>query len=436
MSQCIRSIAVLLLSAGLMQGSGAQFNVSGPGFLPDENGTNLDDPQAKKGAPKVAAGAVIKDCAECPEMVVIPAGSFVMGSDSNAEEKPPHKVMIQSFLMGRTKVTQKLWLQVMDSNPSRFRDCGLNCPVENVNWNQVEDFIRKLRQQTGHTYRLPSEAEWEYAAKAGTATEWSFGNDESRLGNYVWYRDNSGGRTQEVGQKLPNTFGLFDMHGNVWEWIQDCWHKSYVGAPTDGGAWVTNCADKRRVVRGGSWDSTPPILRPTFRGSSWPGSQDSFGGFRLAQDPPNSEAAARAEETRKQAEAAIQPKTREEIVRKQLDEQRRRILEEAIAQSPTSETTLPNAGKISDKYAASIQAAIRPNITFGLDTVAGNPAVEIQVGLTAYGTIISVTVIKKSGVGSWDAAASRAIWKTERLPKDENGQVPSTLLITLRPREN
>ena len=283
-NQFIRSVGVLLLSACLAQGAWAQFNVSGPGFVPDENGTNLDDPQAKKGTPKVAAGTVIKDCAECPEMVEIPAGSFVMGSEKNADEQPPHTVAIRSFLMGRTEVTQKQWLSVMGRNPSRFIDCGPECPVDSVSWDDVQPFIAKLNQITGRKYRLPSEAEWEYAARAGTTTEWSFGDDVSKLPEYARFWDESRAKTQVAGQKLPNPFGLFDMHGNVWEWTQDCYHDSYRGAPTDGSAWTTACTSNSRVTRGGSWVSIPKILRSGNRGRLRSGHGDSQMGLRLSRD--------------------------------------------------------------------------------------------------------------------------------------------------------
>lgn len=124
--------------------------------------------------------------------------------------------------MGKTEVTQKLWQDVMGSNPSRFVACGPEFPVENVSWNDVQEFIAKLNQTTGRKYRLPSEAEWEYAARTGITTEWSFGNDASMLGSHSWYSQNSTGKTKSVGQKLPNAFGLVEMHGNVWGQTQDC----------------------------------------------------------------------------------------------------------------------------------------------------------------------------------------------------------------------
>ena len=274
-----------MLSTGLMQGAWAQA-ITGKGFLPDENGTNLDDPQAKKLAPSLTAGTVIKDCAECPAMVVISSGSFVMGSEKRTEVRPSHMVTIRSFLIGKTEVTQKLWFHVMGSNPSDSKVCGPECPVENVSWDEVQNFIRKLNQRTGQNYRLPSESEWEYAARAGTTTAWSFGDDVSKLGSYAWYWDNSGGKTQLVGQKLPNPFGLFDMHGNVWEFTQDCWHENYMGAPADGSPWKTDCTENRRVLRGGSCfegyggvfsQSDQRIMASsTRRWFNW--------GFRLARD--------------------------------------------------------------------------------------------------------------------------------------------------------
>ena len=275
---------MLLLCAGLAQGAWAQFKLIGPGFLPDENGTNLDNPQSRKVESNTVSGPMIEDCIECPEMVVIPAGSFVMGSENNADEEPPHTVHIRSFLMGRTEVTQKQWRDVMGSNPSRFAACGPECPVESVGWDEVQQFISKLNQKTGQKYRLPSEAEWEYAASAGTTAEWSHGNNESKLGNYAWYGGNSGRKMQAVGQKRPNAFGLYDMHGNVWEWTQDCWHDNYSGAPIDGSAWTIGCTNRNRVLRGGSWYGNPADLRSAIRHWSYPVVRSYGYGFRLTHD--------------------------------------------------------------------------------------------------------------------------------------------------------
>ena len=282
-----------------MQGAWAQA-ITGKGFLPDENGTNLDDPQASKTAQqKVAPGTIIKDCPECPEMVVLPSGSFLMGSPPDPEpdpfsnekpktigeanEKPQHRVQIQSFAIGKYEVTQEQWYAFMGNNPSQNK--GRTLPVEQVSWDDVQQFITKLNQKTGQKYRLPSEAEWEYAARARTTGDWSFGNDESKQGNYAWYRQNSGFKTQPVGQKLPNAFGLFDMHGNVWEWTQDCWHKDYVGAPTNGSPWITGCSANERVIRGGSGNDFPANLRSAYRSRFNPDIRYfGSGGFRLARD--------------------------------------------------------------------------------------------------------------------------------------------------------
>jgi hypothetical protein len=189
--------------------------------------------------------------------------------------------------MGKTEVTQGQWMSVMGSNPSRFTRCSDACPVEQVSWNDVQDFIRKLNQQTGQNYRLPSEAEWEYAARAGTTSEWSFGGDESKLRDYGWNGQNSSGKTHEAGQKLPNAFGMHDIHGNVWEWTQDCWHDSYAGAPVDGSAWTTGCIGSYRVIRGGSWNEQfPASLRVAYRNRLESDIGSLISGFRLASDVP------------------------------------------------------------------------------------------------------------------------------------------------------
>ena len=237
--------------------------------------------------PPVASGAgqTIKDCADCPEMVVIPAGSFTMGSNEFGWERPVHRVNVPSFLVGKTEVTQGQWKAVMGSNPSAFSQCGDDCPVERVSWNEAQEFAQRLSQKTGKQYRLPSEAEWEYAARAGSNTKWSFGDNESQLGEYAWFAPNSQGKTQRVAQKRPNAFGLFDMHGNVWEWVQDCFHDNYTGAPADGSAWTTACSSTR-VLRGGSWGGSPAVLRSANRSGGTPDYRNFIdSGLRLARTP-------------------------------------------------------------------------------------------------------------------------------------------------------
>ena len=220
---------------------------------------------------------------ELIEMVRIPAGRFTMGSDKNNDERPAHTVFIQSFLMGKTEVTQRQWADVMGSNPSQYAACGPDCPVDNVSWVDAQTFISRLNQKTGKAYRLPSESEWEYAARAGSTTEWSFGNDESILRDYAWHTGSYGAKSHAVGQKLPNAFGLYDMHGNVWEWTQDCWHDTYSGAPADGIAWTTSCTGNYRVLRGGSWVNGPALLRSAKRSGDNPGNRNGSLGLRLAR---------------------------------------------------------------------------------------------------------------------------------------------------------
>ncbi len=234
-------------------------------------------------APRPAAPAPLA-CAGCPEMVVIPAGSFQMGSN-DGDEKPPHRVSIKSFALGKYEVTQGQWKAVMGSNPSRFTSCGDNCPVEQVSWNDIQQYIQKLNQQTGQNYRLPSEAEWEYAARAGTSSKYWWGDN---IGNNNANCDGCGSQwdnktTAPVGSFKPNAFGLYDMHGNVWEWAQDWYHDNYSGAPSDGSAWESGGEQRYRVLRGGSWISVPAVLRSAFRSRSSPVNRNIGYGFRLAR---------------------------------------------------------------------------------------------------------------------------------------------------------
>ena len=206
------------------------------------------------------------------KMVSLPAGQFLMGSpdsdpDARDNEKPPHQVQVNGFAIGKYSVTQAQYEAVMGTNPSRFQNNPQN-PVEKISWNDAQAFCRKLSQITGKTYRLPTEAEWEYACRAGTTTRFYFGDDANQLGDYAWYYGNSQGTTHPVGQKKPNAWGLYDMSGNVWEWCEDDWHDNYIGAPTDGSAWITNNNDNDydyRIPRGGSWYNIPNLCRSAFR---------------------------------------------------------------------------------------------------------------------------------------------------------------------------
>ena len=202
------------------------------------------------------------------KFVLIPAGSFTMGSPSDEpgrdSDERQHRVTISKpFYLQTTEVTQGQWRRVMGNNPSYFKNCGDDCPVEQVSWNDAQEFIRKLNQMEGiDKYRLPTEAEWEYAARAGSTTRYYFGDDESSLGRYAWYSRNSGKRTHPVGQKRPNAWGLYDMHGNIWEWCQD-WIGDYPSGhvidpkgPSSG---------EFRVLRGGSWYYFARNVRSAYR---------------------------------------------------------------------------------------------------------------------------------------------------------------------------
>ena len=196
------------------------------------------------------------------------------------QEGPIHQVNIEkTFYIGKYEVTQKQWHEVMGNDPSYFK--GDDLPVEQVSWNEVREFIRVLNgKENSDKYRLPSEAEWEYVARAGTSTDYYFGDSVSELGDYAWYQLNSEVRTHPIGQKMPNSWGLYDIYGNVWELIQDDWHSNYVGAPTDGSAWASGGS-----LRGGSWNSDYTNCRSATRGGYIYGlDTNRFQGFRLVKE--------------------------------------------------------------------------------------------------------------------------------------------------------
>jgi tol-pal system protein YbgF len=256
-------------------------------------------------------GRTFKDCPGCPEMVVIPAGSFQMGNlggDGGFDEKPVHRVTIpKPFAVGKYEVTQAEYLTVMGSNPSYSNGeidreilfnpsdptdnfdpnshyhLGNRYPVENVSWIDAQEFVTKLRVRTGKKYRLLSEAEWEYVARAGTKTKYPCGDVDSCLRKVGWYVVNSKSRTHRVGGKEPNAFGLHDLQGNISEWVEDCWNNNYNNAPTDGSVW--NGGDcSRHVIRGGSWDNEPLLMRSAFRDRESADTKNIFYGFRIARD--------------------------------------------------------------------------------------------------------------------------------------------------------
>ena len=219
-------------------------------------------------------------------LVYIPGGTFWMGSkdddpEAYDDEKPRHQVTLPAFWMGETPVTQGQYQAVMGSNPSHFQG-DLHRPVELVSWNDADRFCQELsRKLSQEIISLPSESQWEYACRGGTDTRYFFGDDAAQLGNYAWYYGNSGNETHPVKQKKPNAWGLYDMHGNVWEWCADQWHDNYQGAPTDGSAWLFSDESKDRLLRGGSWDDGAKYCRSAYRYLNTPAFRYGYLGFRV-----------------------------------------------------------------------------------------------------------------------------------------------------------
>ena len=322
----------------------------------------------QKTSTEAKAGEIFRDCPECPEMVILPAGDFNMGStNGDKDEQPVHRVTIaKMFAIGKTEVTQGQWralmgttkqrgesesslgelvgklkhilpqhkkdvtedhfsaimetspesykncgddctaeqrrarreatergstestsnLIIVDNNPSYFKNCGDECPVEQVSWTEAQNYIQKLITKTGKQYRLPSEAEWEYACRGGTKTEYCGSDNADSVAWYGAYANpsgNSGKNTHAVATLSSNGFGLFDMSGNVWEWVEDNYHSNYNGAPSDGSSWAGDAS--RHTLRGGSWSSKPPEVRAAQRGRSDPSNRGSVG-FRVVRVLP------------------------------------------------------------------------------------------------------------------------------------------------------
>jgi formylglycine-generating enzyme required for sulfatase activity len=216
-------------------------------------------------------------------------GSSVKEEGRGSDEGPQRKIWIKSFALGKYEVTfaeyDRFAAATGREKPSDERWGRDQRPVINVGWNDATAYARWLSDQTGKKYRLPTEAEWEYAARSGNMAPWFWGDNEDAAVKFAWFSDNSGERTHPVGEKKPNDFGLHDMAGNVWEWNQDCYMDSYEGAPDDGSAQEAGdngeCA--RRVLRGGSWFLGPRILRSAYRLMYTPDNRDIGVGFRLAR---------------------------------------------------------------------------------------------------------------------------------------------------------
>jgi len=255
----------------------------------DEKKKKLPDPTPRKEA--ILKTFVAEFVAITPGKDKFPE-SFMMGSEKGGHdnERPAHKVTFKySFAMAKYEVTQELFHVVVGMNPAEF--VGLRNGIDRVNWNDANLFCEKatkaLREAkliaADERIRLPSEAEWEYCCRASTTTAWSFGDDAKELGKYSWFKDNSAGEDPPVGRKLPNAWGLYDMHGYVWEWCLDAWHPDYKDAPTDGSA-RTKTDSNDRVLRGGAYPDPPDKQRCAYRHHADPNTRTGAIGFRCVKD--------------------------------------------------------------------------------------------------------------------------------------------------------
>lgn len=219
-------------------------------------------------------------------LVRVEGGSFDMGNNAFEDERPVHKVYLNDFYIGKFLVTQDLWIKVMGNrNVSRFQQ-SLNLPVENVSWYDTQVFLERLGKINGLKYRLPTESEWEFAAIGGrhSYSQKFLYSGSNTLSHCGWFRDNSQNKTQPVNTLLPNKLGIYQMSGNVWEWVEDNWHLNYKDAPTTGEAWKIY-GKAERVIRGGSWASSSNMCRVSSRESKPPETRLPYVGFRIALTP-------------------------------------------------------------------------------------------------------------------------------------------------------
>lgn len=299
--------ALLLLLAGL---SGCA------GLAPQDD---VKAPAGLSGA--MTAGAVFRECAGCPEMVVVPSGRFWMGSPETekgrwSDEGPRRQVSVKRFAIGRYELKRGEFARFVEATKYETdaeRDNGCRGLVKNrwdervkeydwrrtgfeqtdehpvvcVSWNDANAYVAWLNSITGAAgaYRLLSSAEWEYAARAGTETSWHFGDDWTKLPEYAWYSLNAERRTHPVGEKKPNPLGLFDMYGNVWEWVADSAYRNYEGMPTDGSAWVAP-EERRKTLRSSSWVEDAKDTRSSTLDRHFPVSRYNYIGFRVARSLP------------------------------------------------------------------------------------------------------------------------------------------------------
>ncbi|MFA6032102.1 MAG: formylglycine-generating enzyme family protein [Myxococcota bacterium] len=270
--------ASILLAAGCGDGGGASDSGTDACIITDSG----YDAGARDGGGTSDGGGCSPNC-PIGEFAGIPAGKFFMGCSAgdtscNADQTPRHEVTVPAFRMSRFEVTQGEYRKTIGSNPSNFSSCGDDCPVEKVGWNEAKAYCQAIGA------RLPTEAEWEYALRAGTTTKHYCGDSDFCLRNIAWYASNSGSMTRPVGHKQANAFGLYDMNGNVWEWVEDDYHDSFTGAPVDGSAWIDSPRASKRTMRGGSWWDPESAVSSSQRFGTPPvvGLYDI--GFRCAKD--------------------------------------------------------------------------------------------------------------------------------------------------------
>lgn len=244
----------------------------------------------------MSAQVAIQDCADCPEMQLVKGGTFMMGSDTaQVSAKPLHEVQVTDFYVSKWPITRKEWNYYV--RIQKGKDAGLKLqvvsditfemlPAIGISWVEARGYAEWLATEYKGTYRLMSEAEWEYAARAGSTTNYFFGNDESQLGEYAWYSDNSDGVLHPVAQKKPNPLGLYDVYGSVYQWVKDCWHDNYVGAPKSGIPWIS-AGCKARVLRGGPYDGKASDMQSATRNGLDLNEEVALApiGFRVARGP-------------------------------------------------------------------------------------------------------------------------------------------------------
>jgi formylglycine-generating enzyme required for sulfatase activity len=240
----------------------------------------------KAGTPPKAKRADFRDDKAGVEMVYVKGGAFKMGcteeqKECEDNEKPAHNVTVGDFYIGKYEVTQKQWFQVMGSNPSEG-DEGEALPVNNVSWNDVNDFLTRLNAMSGRNYRLPAEAEWEFASRGRVKGKGYIFAGSNNPDDVAWFGDNSGGKARPVGTKGPNELGIYDMSGNVWEWVSDR-YGDYSSFDVSDPKWPTSGSS--RVIRGGSWIHDAEDCRVSVRINSDPDIRNGFLGFRLALSP-------------------------------------------------------------------------------------------------------------------------------------------------------